>query len=406
MSTLLQPLSASNRDRNIDILRGFALSGVLFMFCVSDNGPSYGYTNSLSDEIISWFKYIFIESRMYTMLIIIFGIGFHVQLEKAKQKNESLVPVFTRRIIGLLVIGFIHAIILSRRDILMFYGAAGIILLLVRNASVKQLLLFMGILFYVVVPVMQKTLPNAWPKAAALVEPKDYPEYFQYNWQFFKYYHQVYGIYTEMLFFFMLGFVVSKSGIFQKIKENKSFRKRLLIAAIIASVVFIPFWYWLEPNILEPLWDKVSNKTALFFLSLGFRSLWELWMLTSATLYGILLIIFASKIKGKKILSPLASFGQMALSNYLIQSLMLVPYLLISDRIRGIAPTEGLITFIIVITLQLIFSQWWMSKYKLGPFEWLLRSFTYWKWQSLKKPVQNEFDHEKQIITISNPQFL
>ncbi|HKC37095.1 MAG TPA: DUF418 domain-containing protein, partial [Chitinophagaceae bacterium] len=110
--------------------------------------------------------------------------------------------------------------------------------------------------------------------------------------------------------------------------------------------------------------------------------------------------------KGKKILAPLASFGQMALSNYLIQSLMLVPYLLLTDKIKGIGPAEGLITFIIVIALQLIFSQWWMSKYKLGPFEWLLRSFTYWKWQPLKKPLQNEFDHEKQIITISNPQFL
>ena len=216
MSTHLQALSASNRDRNIDILRGFALAGVLFMFCVSDNGPSYGYTNSLSDEIISWFKYIFIESRMYTMLIIIFGIGFHVQLEKAKKQNESLVPVFSRRIMGLLLIGFIHAIVLSTRDILIFYGAAGAVLLLVRNASVKQLLLFMGVLFYVIVPVMQYNLPNAWPKAAALIEPNNYVDYLQYNWQFFKYYHQVYGIYTEMLFFFMLGFVLSKSGIFQK----------------------------------------------------------------------------------------------------------------------------------------------------------------------------------------------
>jgi uncharacterized protein len=403
MSSLLQPLSTSNRDRNIDILRGFALAGVLFMFCVSDNGPSYGYTNSLSDEIISWFKYIFIESRMYTMLIIIFGIGFHVQLEKAKQQNESLVPVFTRRIIGLLVIGFIHAVILSRRDILMFYGAAGIILLLVRNASVKQLLLFMGILFYVLVPLMQRTLPNAWPKAAALVEPNEYRQYLQYNWKFFKYYHQVYGIYTEMLFFFMLGFVISKSGIFQKIKTDAIFRKRLLIAAIVATVVFIPFWYYLEPNILEDLWNKVTNKKALFFLALAYRTLWELWMLTSATLYGILLIILASKIKGKKILTPLASFGQMALSNYLIQSLVLVPYLLLTDKIRNLGPTEGLITFIIVITGQLIFSQWWMSKYKLGPFEWLLRSFTYWKWQPNRKTLQTEFNHEKQMVTVTSP---
>ena len=406
MSTLLQPLSASNRDRNIDILRGFALAGVLFMFCVSDNGPSYGYTNSLSDEIISWFKYIFIESRMYTMLIIIFGIGFHVQLEKAKKQNESLVPVFSRRIIGLLVIGFIHAIVLSKRDILMFYGAAGVVLLLVRNASVKQLLLFMGVLFFVIVPIMQRTLPNVWPKAAALVEPKDYGDYFQYNWQFFKYYHQVYGIYTEMLFFFMLGFVLSKAGIVQKIEANKLFRKRLLISSIIVAAIFIPFWYWIEPNYLEDYLFGFKNKTARLFIGISFRTLWEFWMFSSAALWALILISIASNAKGKRILTPLASFGQMALSNYLIQSLMLVPYLLITDKIRGIAPTEGLITFIIVITLQLIFSQWWLKRYKLGPFEWLLRSFTYWKWQPLKRTFQTEFDHEKQIITVPSPQFL
>ena len=406
MSTHLQPLSASNRDRNIDILRGFALAGVLFMFCVSDNGPSYGYTNSLPDEIISWFKYIFIESRMYTMLIIIFGIGFHVQLEKAKKQNESLVPVFSRRIIGLLVIGFSHAIILSTRDILMFYGAAGAILLLVRNASVKQLLLFMGVLFFVIVPIMQRTLPNVWPKAAALVEPNEYADYIQYNWQFFKYYHQVYGIYTEMLFFFMLGFVLSKSGIFQKIEADKIFRNRLLIIAIIIAAISIPFWYYIEPNYLEEPLFAVKSKTARLFIGLSFRTLWEFWMFSSAALYALILISVASFAKGKRIFTPLASFGQMALSNYLIQSLVLVPYLLLTDKIKSIGPTEGLITFIIVIGLQLIFSQWWMSKYKLGPFEWLLRSFTYWKWQPLKKPLQNKFDHEKQMITASNPQFL
>ena len=80
MSSLLQPLPASNRDKTLDILRGFALAGVLFIFCVSDNAPASGDTNSSFDELVSWFKWIFVESRMYTMLIIIFGIGFHVQL--------------------------------------------------------------------------------------------------------------------------------------------------------------------------------------------------------------------------------------------------------------------------------------------------------------------------------------
>jgi uncharacterized protein len=390
MSTLLQPLSASNRDRNIDILRGFALAGVLFMFCVSDNGPSYGYTNSLSDEIIGWFKYIFIESRMYTMLILIFGIGFHVQLQKAKKQNESLVPVFSRRIIGLLVIGFIHAIILSKRDILMFYGAAGVILLLVRNASIKQLLLVMGVVFYVLPPVIQYNVPNMWPKAAALKQPNEYFDYVQYNWQFFKYYHQVYFIYIEMISYFMLGFILSKAGIIQKIESNRSLRKRLLIISIVVSAICIPFWYWIEPGYIEDLLIGFKSRSAKLLIGASFRTLWEFWMFASATLWAMILMSIASIAKGKRILTPLANFGQMALSNYLIQSLMLVPYLLMTDKIKGIAPTEGLITFVIVITLQLIFSQWWMSKFKLGPFEWLLRSFTYWKWQPIKRTSNEE----------------
>ncbi len=144
MASTLQPLSQTRRDITLDILRGFALAGVLFIFCVSDNGPLQGYTNSFWDELIAWPKYILIESRMYTMLIIIFGIGFHVQLEKAKKQGASLVPVFSRRLIGLLLLGFIHATLLSSRDILMFYAIAGGVLLLVRKATTRQLLLFIG----------------------------------------------------------------------------------------------------------------------------------------------------------------------------------------------------------------------------------------------------------------------
>ena len=389
MSTPLQPQSASNRDKTLDILRGFALAGVLFIFCVSDNAPASGFTNSFFDEVLSWFKWIFIESRMYTMLIIIFGIGFHLQLEKAKQQNKSLVPAFSRRIIGLLVLGFIHAIVLSTRDILIFYGAAGAVLLLVRNASIKQLLLFMGLLFYVVVPVIQYNLPNTWPKAAALTEPDNYVDYLQYNWQFFIYYHQVYAIYINMLFCFMLGFILSKSGLFEKIKTSRFLRSQLLILTIGAAIVCIPFFYIWEPGAGDFL-SGVTDKTIRLLITLAYRTFYQIWMILSATLFAILLINLSLTIKGKKILSPLASFGQMALSNYLVQSLILVPYLLITDKIKGIGPTEGLVTFVIVLTLQLILSQWWMSRYNLGPFEWLLRSFTYWKWQPNRKTSKEE----------------
>jgi len=406
MSTPLQPLSASNRDRNLDILRGFALAGVLFMFCVSDNGPSYGYTNSLLDEIIAWPKYILIEDRMYTMLILIFGIGFHVQLEKAKQNNTSIVPVFTRRIIGLLILGFIHAVLISKRDILMFYGAAGFFLLLIRNLTSRQVLIVLGIVFAIMISsIVYILFGNAWPQTRSLVQPNNYPDYLQFNWQFFKIYHQMYGIYIEMLFHFLLGFWISKAGILKKINENKKFRSRLLIISLVVTAILIPFNFFILDDLYPVITKALVVKWLIYSATRIFSILWYVMTTACVTLYATILISFSRSAKEKWFL-PLASFGQMALSNYLIQSLVLVPYFLLTNKFKTVAPTEGLILFIVFFALQLLFSSWWMKKYTMGPFEWVLRSFTYWKWQSIKKPLQNEFDHEKQMITISSPQFL
>jgi len=74
MSTALQPLSQSYRDENLDALRGFALAGVLFVFCAGDIGYSSDHVNSTLDEAVKWFKYVMIEERMYGMLILIFGL--------------------------------------------------------------------------------------------------------------------------------------------------------------------------------------------------------------------------------------------------------------------------------------------------------------------------------------------
>ena len=406
MSTLLQPLSASNRDRNLDILRGFALAGVLFMFCVSDNGPSYGYTNSLLDEIISWPKYLLIENRMYVMLILIFGIGFHVQLEKAKQNNTSIVPVFTRRIIGLLILGFIHAVLISSRDILMFYGAAGFFLLLIRNLSSRQLLIVIGIVFAIMISgIVYILFGNVWPQTRSLVEPNNYPDYAQYNWQFFNIYHQMYGIYIEMLFHFLLGFWISKAGILKKINENKKIRSRLLIISLIVMAILIPFYFFILDDLYPVISKTLAVKWLIYSASLIFRILWYVLTTACVTLYATILISLSKSAKEKWFL-PLASFGQMALSNYLIQSLVLVPYFLLTNKFKTIAPTEGLILFIIVFALQLLFSTWWMKKYTMGPFEWVLRSFTYWKRQKIKRPSQNQFDDEKQLVTITTPQYL
>ena len=144
--TTLQPLLQSKRDQSLDILRGFALAGVLFVYCVSDMGAPADHVNSFWDDLVAWPKWVLVENRMYNMLILIFGMGFSVQVNKARQKQESIVTVFLRRLTGLLIIGIIHAIVLSSRDILIFYAIAGFALLPARDLNTRGLMIVMKII--------------------------------------------------------------------------------------------------------------------------------------------------------------------------------------------------------------------------------------------------------------------
>jgi uncharacterized protein len=318
------------------------------------------------------------------MLIIIFGIGFHVQLKKAQQKKEPFVPVFLRRAIGLTILGFLHAVFLSTRDILMYYGLVGTVLLLLRNAKNWQLWSFMAVFFFAFIPIIVR-FQSAGFTAFKLSQPNNYIDHVQHNWNYFKLYHQIWFIYAEMLLHFMLGYIISRTGFFQKLKDNTKLRRKLQIASLAGSAVLIPFYYFYLPNTVFPIVKDIKTPWLQFLLGTGFRSIWEIWMLCSVTLYATILVSIYKSAKGKKWLAPLALFGQMSLSNYLIQSFILVPYLLAFNKYDNMPPFSGFILFICMLPLQLVFSKWWMSRYTLGPFEWLLRSFTYWRWQKIKR---------------------
>jgi uncharacterized membrane protein YeiB len=179
----------------------------------------------------------------------------------------------------------------------------------------------------------------------------------------------------------------------------------LLIISLVVTAILIPFYFFILDDLYPVIRKALGVKWLIYSASKIFTILWYVLTTACVTLYATILISLSRSAKGKWFL-PLASFGQMALSNYLIQSLVLVPYFLQTNKFRTVLPTEGLILFIIVFALQLSFSTWWMKKYTMGPFEWVLRSFTYWKWQKIKRPSQTQFDDERQLITVSATQYL
>ena len=106
--------------------------------------------------------------------------------------------------------------------------------------------------------------------------------------------------------------------------------------------------------------------------------------------YLAALTLLLQRVVWTKRFAPLAPVGQMALTNYLLQSvvfgLLFFGYGL--GWFGKVGPFVGLMLALLLFALQIVFSRWWLQHFRFGPFEWLRRSATYWKRQPMKKSRQ------------------
>ncbi len=76
----------------------------------------------------------------------------------------------------------------------------------------------------------------------------------------------------------------------------------------------------------------------------------------------------------------LAPFGRMALSNYLIQSLVMsMVFFGYGLGNWGMGRAWQLVFALGLCALQIAFSHWWLARFRYGPAEWLWRAVTYMK---------------------------
>lgn len=89
----------------------------------------------------------------------------------------------------------------------------------------------------------------------------------------------------------------------------------------------------------------------------------------------------------RKWLMPFAAVGQMALTDYLMQSVVctLFFYRYTTGLYGRVGPAWALVPTVIVYTGQVVFSNWWLGRYRFGPMEWLWRGMTYGKFPPMKK---------------------
>ena len=156
-----EPVSASQRYFSVDVIRGFALLGILAMNIVGFGWPEAAYGNPFRgagfdglDRVVWFFNHMIFEVKMMTIFSMLFGAGLVLMDQRAEQRGAKIKGVYYRRILWLLVIGLVHAYLIWWGDILVLYAECGLFLYFFRNLGPRTLIILGFAAMMLLVPLI------------------------------------------------------------------------------------------------------------------------------------------------------------------------------------------------------------------------------------------------------------
>jgi uncharacterized protein len=413
----MAPTSASERIDVIDILRGLALFGILAANMRGFSAPAQVYFNVDAwfkghlDTIVQEWIYILVQGKFITLFSFLFGLGFAVQMERATARGRS-VSFYPRRLFVLLIFGLIHAWLIWWGDILIDYALTGFLLFLFRKAKPKTIAIWaiglfsVGPIQRIALFVWQELLHHGANQAGggggdaqlqqaiqhAISIYRDgafWPRAQQRFWDWFSFAsHMHFTIATYTMPRFLAGLWVWRTGVFHNLEAFVPKIKKIWVWALVLGVVF-----------------DVTAWTVFHFMDKGVKFprgvglvagiMYQCTAPLMSTFYGCSVLLACRSSVWKRRLSPFGSVGRMALTNYILQSLICT-YFFRWTRLYGVAgPAFDLIPTVILYAIQVVFSVWWLQNYNFGPLEWIWRSLTY----GLRPPMRKrQFVAEDPLI--------
>lgn len=379
-ASTLRPVEAGERILALDVLRGFALFGVLLAYALWNLGTPPEDTYSSFDRILNRGLTVLVDTKAYTLFAILFGVGFSIQLTRASSRGARIVPVYCRRLLALLLIGLTDALLLRNGDILVPYATMGFILLLFRNASNRTLAIgaIVGLLF----PYVAR---SAWELTGVPFPQRPETEgvgYFASNIAWVRYWYTIaITSWPASLPMFLFGLYIGRSRFIDKIGAH---RRWLWIALVAGLAIGVSAPVGVES--IDRIWNGVPQPFAPRVISGLLRSL-HAWGL--AAFYASSILFLLQTPARQRRLAPLAAVGRMALTNYLLQSVILIPVCMALNLFDRVTPAIGTLLALGVWTFQVPASIWWLKRFRFGPAEWLWRSLTYGHPQPMRA-VQNQ----------------
>lgn len=401
----IEPITQSDRIQVLDVLRGLAVGGILIgnLQWFSGYGtlpPSLAALNPATDQAVRFLVHTLVEGKFYSIFSFLFGFGFALQIARAEERGDTKARVFKRRLALLFVIGATHAVLLWAGDILSVYALMGFVLLLFRRKSDESLLRWAAILLAVPVafyllffllfaafaPPDVVTQINAmqfemWNNAMQTLSNGSYTQIFR-DHNLNQLFGRWMGLILQMrlpkiLAMFLLGVYAYRIGVFQNPEKHGPLIRKVMIygigAGLILNVIFASFAR--SEADFPPTPAGVIGVAAYAYgvpaLALGIAAL----LVTLWQSDGV-----------RRLLALLAPVGRMAMTNYLLQTVICVTLFYgygfgLFGRFGAVGST--LIGFAIFAS-QIAVSGIWLRFFRFGPMEWIWRQLTYGRRLSLR----------------------
>lgn len=411
------PVQQAERIQIVDILRGFALFGILlvnmaifsypFQTIVFPADPAMPWY----DWFATWLIHFLGEGKFYALFSLLFGLGMFLLMERIEARGRKFAPFYMRRLLALLLIGIVHAFLIWPGDILIIYALLGFPLLLFRKAKQRTLLIWaviliaLPLLFYVAARGLI-ALGSMTPEGAQQIQlgfdqaeagyraelaraSQVYPSgnFIEITNQRIADYlslglTSIFVLGFNILAMFLVGVWFGRRRIFNDLAAQRPFFRKLLIWGLIVGLIGNAIYATLIMGV--PRYN-LSTELVIAMIAQGIGA--PLLMLA----YVSAICLLALRPAWGRRLQALAPVGQMALTNYLLQSIIATTifYGYGLALFGKVGAAWGIVLTVVIYLLLIPFSHWWMKRFLYGPAEWLWRSMTYWKWQPMRRRAFN-----------------
>jgi uncharacterized protein len=388
------PLPTRERIQALDVLRGVAVAGILLanvlvffgLFAMPPDRIA-ALPTVAADRVATFLEHVFVDGKFYSVFSLLFGIGFGVQLSRG---GEAALPRFKRRLRILLGIGAIHAFLIWAGDILMLYSLLGLTMPWFARKTNRELLRWTVILLaipttlYVVAVAVWMVVgsgaaqtssgPGMPPKILAIFQAigtGGIKDAFIGNLVFLA------GRWADLFFtvrfpkvlgMFVLGLWTVRTGIALSPSTHRATLVRwsmlgwgVGLPANLIAAWSLEHWTYLPPSPGGLIGTAMAG-VGVPMLAIGYAATVALLVMD-----------------GRRLITVFAPVGRMALSNYLMHSIVCVTlsYGFGFGLWWRIGASTAMAIAVAIIIVQIPLSALWLARYRFGPVEWIWRRLTY-----------------------------